>query len=102
MTLGDNSIERIVMAAGMYSASMSDDSDICISRAVTIEAEVPGTVVFNAMGLRRAFEIQPGGTANLIGLNITGGNSQNMCAHISNFHVPSILRPIEKSEQRSS
>ena len=45
---------------------------ICIDRALTIEAEVPGAVVLNATGARRVFYIQSG-TAELIGLNITGG-----------------------------
>ena len=71
--------------AGTYEFDddMCDDgggSALCIDRTVTIEAEVPGAVVLNAMGRlhvatggRRVFTIESGGTAELIGLNVTGG-----------------------------
>ena len=52
---------------------MCSQSAICINRNVTIEAEVPGGVVLDAKGGRRVFLIQDGGTAELVGLNITGG-----------------------------
>ena len=58
---------------------MCTGSAVCINRALTIEAEVPGAVVFNAMEGRRVFMIQPGGTAKLIGLNITGGRQDAVC-----------------------
>ena len=82
--IADSSINKILLAAGTYEltsdmctdASSRSGSAVCIDRALTIEAEVPGAVVLNAMGARRVFEIQSGGTIQLIGLNITGGWTQ--------------------------
>ena len=48
-------------------------SALCIDRTVTIEAEVPGSVVLDAKGARRVVYVSPAGRAELIGLNITGG-----------------------------
>ena len=76
--VADSAINKIVLAAGTYelTSNMCTGSAVCISRALTIEAEVPGAVVLNAMGWRqRVFRIQANGSAELIGLNITGGNS---------------------------
>jgi hypothetical protein len=56
---------------------MCYESAVCINRALTIEAEVPGAVVLKAFnGRRRVFDIQYGGTVELIGLNITGGKAR--------------------------
>ena len=73
--VGNSAISKILLAAGTYelSSDMCADSAICIDRALTIEAEVPGSVVLDAKGGRRVFKIESGGTAELIGLNITGG-----------------------------
>ena len=73
--VGNSAVDKILVAAGTYSftADMCTDSAICIDRAATIEAQVPGSVVLDANGGRRVFEITSGGTAGLIGLNITGG-----------------------------
>ena len=73
--LGDDSIDRVLLPPGTYefTGDMCSQSAICINRAVTIEAEVPGGVVLDAKGGRRVFFIQHGGTAELVGLNITGG-----------------------------
>ena len=74
--IADSSINKILLAAGTYeltSGTCNQYSAVCIDRALTIEAQVPGSVVLNAMGARRVFEIQYGGTAELIGLDITGG-----------------------------
>ena len=116
----DNSaIDKILVAAGTYNFvdsmcthtldfsydydmvgsdgdMVTDGAAICINRAVTIEAQVPGSVVLNAggggrrtlpreerfagwhgatfieAGLRVVF-VDFGGAARLIGLNITGG-----------------------------
>ena len=88
--VGNSAVDKILVAAGVYSftTNMCTGSAICIDRAVTIEAQVPGSVVFDgkvfekrAFGLR-VFYIQPGGTAELIGLNITGGSTslvQSVC-----------------------
>ena len=48
-------------------------SALCIDRTVTIEAEVPGSVVLDAKGARRVVYVSTAGRAELIGLNITGG-----------------------------
>ena len=73
--VGNSSVNKILLGAGTYelTSDMCSESAVCISRALTIEAEVPGAVVLNAMGGRRVFEIQSGGAAELIGLNIIGG-----------------------------
>ena len=73
--IGDSTVDKIVLAEGTYelSSDMCSGSALCISRAVTIEADVAGGVVLNGMGSRRVFKIESGGTAELIGLNITGG-----------------------------
>ena len=79
--VADITVNKILLAAGTYNFSkdMCTESAVCISRALTIEAEVPGAVVLNAvlnaMGGRRVFMIESGGTAELIGLNVTGGSS---------------------------
>ena len=73
--VGNSAVDKILLAAGTYelTSDMCTGSAVCISRTLIIEAEVPGAVVLNAMGGRRVFEIQSGGTVELIGLNITGG-----------------------------
>ena len=73
--IADSSVNKILLAAGTYelTSNVCTGSAVCISRTLTIEAEVPGAVVLNAMGARRGFEILSGGTVELIGLNITGG-----------------------------
>ena len=78
--VGNSAVDKILLAAGTYelTSDMCTGSAVCINRALTIEAEVPGAVVLNAMGGRRIFEIQSGGTVELIGLNITGGNAASV------------------------
>jgi len=77
--VGNSAVDKILVAAGTYSFTTSCDVQvyhrftICIDRALTIEAEVPGAVVLIATPWKRAFAIQSGGTVELIGLNITGG-----------------------------
>ena len=73
--VGNISVDKILVAAGTYdfTSDMCGTSAVCINRALTIKAQVPGSVVFGAKGGRRVFEIQSGGTAELIGLDITGG-----------------------------
>ena len=81
---------------GTDGGMLTDGAAICINRAVTIEAQVPGSVVLNAGNhVRRTFtrewsafdygdyeegglrvlSVDFGGTATLIGLNITGGHA---------------------------
>jgi hypothetical protein len=73
--VGNSAVDKILVAAGTYdfTSDMCTGSAICIDRAVTIEAQVPGSVVLDANIGRRVFEIQFGGTAELIGLDIRGG-----------------------------
>ena len=85
--VGDSAVDKILVAAGTYdftdyASDMCSGSAVCIDRALTIEAQVPGSVVLDAKGGRRVFNIQSGGTAELIGLNITGGSTsvvQSVC-----------------------
>ena len=88
--LANPAVSRILLAAGTYTFSSAmcytyRGSALCISRSVTIEAAVPGTVVLNAQGssssTRRVMDISAG-TVTLIGLNITGGyKNVRACAH---------------------
>ena len=84
--VGNSAVDKILVVAGTYEFTsamcsldlhpVGDFSAICIDRALTIEAQVPGSVVLDAKSerhRRRVFEIQSGGTAKLIGLNIRGG-----------------------------
>ena len=75
--VGNSAVDKILLAAGTYelTSDMCTGSAVCIDRALTIEVQVPGAVVLEAMGARRVFEIQSGGMAELIGLDITGGYS---------------------------
>ena len=82
--VGNSAVDKILVAAGTYdfTSEMCYGSAVCINRALTIEAQVPGSVVLDAKGGRRVFEIQSGGTAELIGLSITGGYAtrvQSVC-----------------------
>jgi hypothetical protein len=93
--VGNSAVDKILVAAGTYSftTNMCTDSAICIDRAVTIEAQVPGSVVLDANGGRRVFEITSGGT--LIGLNITGGDAQGVSARSSTFQYSSSIAQVE-------
>ena len=73
--VGNSAVDKILLAAGTYelTSDMCSGSAVCIDRALTIEAQVPGSVVLDAKGGRQVFVIQSSGTAELIGLNITGG-----------------------------
>ena len=85
--VSNSAVDKILVAAGVYNftTNMCTDSAsgkkgdshsaICINRALTIEAEVPGAVVLNAMGGRRVFRMERYRTVELIGLNITGGSA---------------------------
>ena len=78
--VSNSAVDKILLAAGTYelTSDMCIRYAVCISRTLTIEAEVPGAVVLNAMGGRGVFQIQSGGTAELIGLNITGGYGRSI------------------------
>ena len=101
--VGDSAVDKIFVAAGTYDLDTSDTSydysysydgtydkciqgaAICIVRDLSIEAQVPGSVVLDAKGKRRVVQILSGVTAELIGLDITGGGGsptkvQSACA----------------------
>ena len=65
----DSSAVHIVLEAGVYDVS---DGQLSLSYAVTIEAEVAGTVVLDASQSNRVLYITGTGV-ELVGLNITGG-----------------------------
>ena len=97
--VGDSAVDKILVAAGTYdfTSDMCSGSAVCIDRALTIEAQVPGSVVLDAKGGRRVFNIQSGGTAELIGLNITGGSTsvvQSVC--LLNLLQHFLQRPMER------
>jgi len=98
--LNDRAVSRIVLKAGTYEfdddmCSNEGGSALCIDRNVTIEAEVAGTVVLNATGARRVIYVAAAGRAELVGLNITGGqaNSVSSLASIQ----PSPIAPMKCS-----
>jgi len=107
--IADSSINKILLAAGTYElisiagsgrmcGMYGGPSAVCITRALTIEAEVPGAVVLKAMGWWKVIEIQSGGTGlnvELIGLNITGGSGdwvQSVCLLNLPWHSSITLR----------
>ena len=51
--IADSSVNKILLAAGTYelTSDMCTGSAVCIDRALTIEAEVPGAVVLNDHGV---------------------------------------------------
>ena len=57
-------------------ATLLKGSALCIDRRVTIEAEVAGSVVLDAGGARRVIYVSSDGRAELVGLNVTGGNAR--------------------------
>jgi hypothetical protein len=80
--LANTAVGRIVLAPGTYILN----ADLSIRRSVVLEAAVAGSVVLNAQASsssqRRVLYIHPGslGVVQLIGLNITRGNVQNVRA----------------------
>ena len=108
--VGNSAVDKILLAAGTYELTTNMctgmnmyglGSAVCINRALTIEAEVPGAVVLNAMGGRRIFLIQSGGTAELIGLNITGGYAYVQSARLLNPLDSSPIAPLARSRAES-
>ena len=98
--VGDSAVDKILVAAGTYdfTSDMCSGSAVCIDRALTIEAQVPGSVVLDAKGGRRVFNIQSGGTAELIGLNITGGYvTGGYASQVFAFRTPQPLCVISSS-----
>ena len=87
--VGDSAVNHIVVAAGRYefASTLSISQILSISRELTIEAEVAGSVVFDGMGAQRVLYIGRRVTATLIGLDITGGSGSVRLAHLSNVHT---------------
>ncbi len=97
--LEDSAISRLVLQAGAYelagqacqrnvtfgasSYKTLVSSRLCIDRSITIEAEVPGSVVLDAQGSLapvtslRVLLVAAGAEAELIGLNVTGGDAKD-------------------------
>jgi hypothetical protein len=93
-------VSRIVLKAGTYEfdddmCSNEGGSALCINRDVTIEAEVAGSVVLNAKGARRVIYVAAAGRAELVGLNITGGETdQNVSFSSCTQHELSSIAPM--------
>ena len=73
----DDGVGHVVLQEGVYDLTsgmtqMCVKGMLCLVYAVTIEAEVAGTVVLNASRSNRVFYITGTGV-ELVGLNITGG-----------------------------
>ena len=85
--LSDATVSHIMIASGHYGLS----TELSVTRSVTIEAAVPGSVVLDAQASssaqRRVMNINPGssGVVNLVGLNITGGYLSSVCARLLTF-----------------
>ena len=93
--LGDSAVSSIVLKAGTYEfdndmCSNEGGSALCIDRDVTIEAEVAGTVVLNAKGARRVIYVSNTGRAELVGLDITGGEAYDVSSLAS-------IQPMKRS-----
>ena len=71
----------------------ADVSALCIDRTVTIEAEVPGSVVLDAKGARRVVFVSTTGRAELVGLNITGGAAGAVSVSRQRTHGHCIVTP---------
>ena len=71
-----------MLLAGTYEfdddmcSDYDDSSALCIDRNVTIEAEVAGSVVLDAKGASRVIYVAAAVSAELVGLDITGGSAQ--------------------------
>ena len=78
--LANTAVAHMVLAPGTYFLS----GTLSVTRSVVIEAAVAGSVVLDAQASyssqRRVLNINPGplDVVQLIGLNITGGNVQNV------------------------
>jgi hypothetical protein len=96
VALGDSAVSRIVLVAGTYEfdydmcSNERGGSALCIDRAVTIEAEVAGSVVLKAEGARRVIYVSAAGRAELVGLDITGGQARNFVSSLASILLSSI------------
>ena len=74
--LADPSVSRIVVASGHYALT----AELSVTRAVTIEVAVPGSVVLDAQASsstkRRVLNVNPASASDVVeltGFNVTGG-----------------------------
>ena len=86
-----------MLMAGTYDfaddmCSEQGGSALCIDRDVTIEAEVAGSVVLKAKGARRVIYVVAAGRAELVGLDITGGEAYDVSSLAS--IQPSSIAPL--------
>ena len=93
--VGNSAVDMILVAAGTYDLTSNMCTRtmnvgapglhrpwaICIDRALTIEAQVPGSAVLDAKGGRGVFLISSGANAKLIGLDIIGGFMDQVSNH---------------------
>jgi hypothetical protein len=88
--LANTAVDRIVLAPGTYILG----AELNFTRSVVLEAAVAGSVVLdaqaNSSSLRRVLIINAGslGVVQMIGLNITGGNLNQVCAQARKFLSP--------------
>ena len=91
--LRNRSIERVVLATGTYTfdatSRMTDGSALLVTdNNITVAAEQPGAVLLDANRTSRVFEIAYGAVVELIGLNITGGYSDEVRPHRDSLGTP--------------
>jgi hypothetical protein len=72
--LADPTIDAIVLLDGVYNLT----STLEIDRSVSIRADAAGKAVLNGQGQVRVLYIHTSGTVDLNGLQITGGNADNV------------------------
>ena len=89
--LANTAVARIVLASGTYLLT----AELSITRSVILEAAAGATVTLDAQGFwspspRRVVNINPGssGVVQLIGLGITGGYIDSVCAHVQKLPSP--------------
>jgi hypothetical protein len=89
--LANTTLGRIVLAPGTYNLT----AELSITKSLILEAAVTGSVILNAQASssspRRVLKINPGssGVVQVIGLNITGGYLNQVCAQAQKFLSPS-------------
>ena len=84
--MNNSAISAIFIAAGLYTfiSSMEGGAALSIGHDVRVLALVPGSVVLDAQGTtgnpRRVVSIGSSAAVELVGLNITGGYADDVCA----------------------
>jgi hypothetical protein len=94
--LANTNVARVVLAPGTYNLT----AELSITRSFILEAAVAGSVILNAQASsssqRRVLNINPGssGVVQVIGLNITGGYSTEVCAQARKFLYQKFPSPL--------